>query len=367
MRYTREDGCLAWLTHGQLSYDGLRRLLKDFGCAEAAYDEFLKSGGACMADYAGPDQLALLREAARPDAMHGMMVLMRKEEMGVIALPDAMYPEALRNIDDPPLILFYRGDLSCLAGRCATMVGARRASPEGERAAYQVAKELGAAGVTVISGMASGIDTAAHEGCLAGGGVTAAVLACGLDVDYPVDNSDLKRRLIEAGGALLSEYPPGTPALGWHFPVRNRILSGLSRAVIMMECRVRSGTMRTVQHALDQGREVYAYPGQVGTAWAEGAHQLLREGANYFATAQDILADMGWAEDAPPTREEKQALPPLSEEQRRVLQELARGERSFDQLAAATGMDAPRLSTALTMLQLLGLIQSLPGKTYARL
>lgn len=368
MRYTREDGCRAWLTYGQLNYDSLHRLMTDFGCAEAVYDHFRASDGAELADYAGSDQLALLRQAATPEAMHEMMVLMRKGEMGVVSLSDALYPEALRNIADPPLILFYHGELECLMGRCVTMVGARRASPDGERAAFQVAKELGAAGVTVVSGMASGIDTAAHEGCLEGGGITAAVLACGLDVDYPADNSALKQRLVRSGGVMLSEYPPRTPALSWHFPVRNRIISGLSRAVVMMECRVRSGTMRTIQHALDQGREVYAYPGKVGTAWAEGAHQLLREGANYFATAQDILLDMGWAEATPPpTRQEKQALPPLSEEQRRVLKELTQGECSFDQLAAATGMDAPQLSSALTMLQLLGLIRSLPGKTYARI
>lgn len=369
MRYTREDGCRAWLTCGQLRYEGMRRLMEDFGCAEAAYDRFRKNRAA-LSPYAEEEQLELLWQASSPEAMHEMMVTMRREDMGIVSLADYQYPDALRNIADPPLMLFFRGSLDCLMGRCVTMVGARNASPAGIDAAFQVARELGEAGVTVVSGMAMGIDTASHEGCLAGGSPTAAVLACGLDIDYPVDNRPLKERLLASGGVMLSEYPPGTPAYSWHFPVRNRILSGLSRAVVMMECRVRSGSMRTVQHALDQGREVYAYPGKLGTEWAEGAHQLLREGANYFATAQDILVDMGWAEEAAkglPAKVAQQSLPPLSEEQRRVLAEISREECSFDQLAERTGMDAPQLSGALTMLQLLGLVKSLPGKIYARL
>ena len=144
-------------------------------------------------------------------------------------------------------------------------------------------------------------------------------------------------------------------------------MSGLSKGVVLIEARIKSGSMTTVQHALDQGREVFAYPGNIGSEWAEGTHQLLREGANYFTSAQDVLEDLGWMEDRPaPTKKQKQELPAMTEDQRRVYAQLSQGECSFDQLASATGLDTPALSGALTMLQILGLVKSMPGKTYIR-
>lgn len=173
--------------------------------------------------------------------------------------------------------------------RCIAMVGSRNASSFSTEATEQIAEELSNHDVTIISGMAMGIDAAAHIGCLRGSSPTAAVLGTGLDVNYPVENEDIRKRLLDQGGVLLTEYVPGTGPRPWNFPVRNRIMSGLSRAVLMMECQLKSGSIRTIQHALDQGKEVYAFPGKVRTHWEAGAHQLLREGANYFTCAQDIL------------------------------------------------------------------------------
>lgn len=368
MRYDREDGCRAWLTYGELRAKSVSELIHTYGSCEAIYDEFRAHGGHFLKPYANEAQIDALRKHAQPEAMHEMMVCMRRLNMGILAEEDVEYPDMLRNIPEPPALLFYRGHLDCLIGRCVTIVGSRKASPNSLDAAYNVAKDLSAAGIRVVSGLAVGIDTAALEGALLGGSPAVGVLACGLDVDYPMENHALKEHIIAAGGVLLTEYAPDAHALRWHFPVRNRIMAGLSRAVLMMEGRIRSGTMTTIQHALDQGKEVFAYPGEIGTEWAEGSHQLLREGAIYFTCAHDVMEDMDWAPTPgqPPLPEEalEIPLPPLSDEQRHVRALLQQREMSFDQIAAATGYDSPTISGALTILEIMGLIKPMPGKTY---
>ena len=338
-------------------------LLREYPSCEAVYDTFRQRGRAVLEPYTGAAELELLVTRSEPDAMHDMMLTMQKLEMGILSREDDDYPSALHQITDPPFQLFYRGDLGCLSGRCVTIVGSRKASRAGVTATHNIARDLSAHGVCVVSGLAMGIDTAALKGGLEGGTPTVGVMGCGIDVDYPASNAELKERIIASGGLLLSEYPPGSPALRWHFPIRNRIMSGLSSAVLMMEARIRSGSMTTVQHALDQGREVFAYPGESGTAWAEGAHQLLREGANYFTSAEDVLEDLGWSSGQPLPPSPK-ALPALTPEQQKIYSLLQHGEMSFDQLAVSAGMDAPTLTGTLTMLQIMGLIESLPGKAY---
>ncbi len=367
MRYKREDGCRAWLTHGELPPETLREILREYGSCEALYERFVATKGSCLQGKVTSLQLEWLRRYAQPDEMHRMMQTMKDHDMGILSEEDFGFPDTLRDIPDAPVFLFYIGNPDVLMGRCLTMVGARKASPAGSDATRTVARELSLQGVTIISGLAMGIDTQAHEGCLEGESPTVGVMACGLDIDYPVENAALKKEIIQRGGLLLSEYPPGTPALPFRFPVRNRILAGLSRAVIMMECQIKSGSMTTVTHALNQGKDVYAYPGIPGTPWAEGAHQLLREGASFFAKAEDILEDLSWLDDKPMLKQQAaEALPSLTPDQRRIMTILTQGEQSFDQLCAASGLDTSTLSASLTMLQIMGLIKSLPGKSYIR-
>ena len=367
MRYSREDACRAWLTYGLLRADVLCELLEEYGSAEAIYDRFIASGAGFLKKRINEFAMEQLTAQAHRDKMHDMLVSMQRFDIGILSQTDARFPDHLRNIQSPPALLFYRGNLDCLMGKCVAVVGSRKASPQGVESTRKVCRELSEAGVTIISGLAMGIDAAAHEGCLEGGSPTAAVLGCGIDVDYPVENLNLKERIVESGGVLLSEYPPGVHANKFVFQVRNRIISGLGKALLMMESRIQSGSMLTVHHALDQGKEVYAYPGIPGTEWAEGAHQLLREGANYFTSAQDVLEDLGWNTDAPrPASQQTRSLPELSAEQRMVFMQLSQGEKSFDQLAADTNLPAPMLSVALTMLQMMGLIKAMPGKSYCR-
>ena len=367
MRYTREDACRAWLTYSLLHADALRELLNEYGCAEAIYDRLVSKGCAFLKSRISEFGLTQLTERAEQSSMHDMLVTMQRLEMGILSQDDALYPDQLRNIQSPPALLFYRGNPECLMGKCIAVVGSRKASPQGTETTKQICRDLSQAGVTIISGLAMGIDTAAHEGCLEGGSPTAAVLSTGIDVDYPIENARLKEQIVEHEGVLLSEYPPGAKSGKHVFQVRNRIISGLGKALLMMESQIQSGSTLTVHHALDQGREVFAYPGIPGTEWAAGAHQLLREGANYFTSAQDILEDMGWDDDIPaPSMQVKQELPPLSDAQRCVFTLLNQGEKSFDQLADESGLDAAALTVALTMLQMMGLIKAMPGKSYCR-
>lgn len=366
MRYTREDGCRAWLTYAQTTSDVLLDILDAFGTAGAVYDQLLKDKGKCLRPYLPLAQIDLLCEQAEPERMHRMMLDMQRCGMGIIGMDDSRYPEAFRQLASPPALLFYRGEPDCLVGKCISIVGTRKAAPNTIDATRRIARELSNAGVTIVSGLAVGIDSAAHEGCLEGASPTIALMACGLDVDYPVNNQQLKESIIAKGGLLLSEYPPGSPALKWHFPVRNRLIAALGNALVMMEAQIRSGSMVSVQHALNQGKEVYAYPGNIGSEWAAGAHQLLREGANYFTHAQDILEDMNWIQEKPAPSRQKAALPPLNDAQRGIYALLCQREMSFDELADATGFDAATLSGELTMLSILGVIQSLPGKVFGK-
>ena len=277
------------------------------------------------------------------------------------------YPRRLSALTDPPNLLFYQGELNC-ADREKTLsfVGSRRVSYMGLNAAKTLAEGVSRAGVTVISGLAYGIDTASHEGCLAGGSPTVAVMGCGLDRVYPAGNEKLKQRILAEGGLFLSEFAPGESPLGWHFPVRNRIISGLSEATVLVEARLRSGSLTTVDHALTQGKEVFVYPGDPNSEKFEGNHFLLRDGARYFTTAEDILEDMGWLDkNVKIAQNNESALASaVSEEERKVIQALSAGEMSFEQLCVETGLPPAKLMTALTMLQIHGTIEPQPGKMY---
>ena len=256
MRYSREDGCRAWLTYAELPPLKLRALLEDFGSAEAVYECVVYGRTAELKSYCNEKQLDRLLRRADKDAMHEMMQIMRSLDIGVMTFEDAIYPIALMDIHDPPPVLFYRGNPDAWNERCLTIVGSRRASPEAIHITEGIAKELSDCGVTIVSGLAFGIDSAAHRGCMEGKSPTVAVCAAGLDHVYPAENQPLVRRILDSGGALLCEFPLGSAALKWRFPARNRVLSGLSKGVLLMEARIRSGSMTTVQHALDQGREV---------------------------------------------------------------------------------------------------------------
>ena len=251
VKYDREEACKAWLTYGYFQNDQLTRLLEDFdGSAEAVYERAMSRGSAFLRDYLPAQKVAVLMGHAERDAMHEMLLTMQKLDMHIMHRDDVIYPDQLLNIADPPALLFWMGNPDCLSGHLLTFVGARHCSMAAEQATEDITAQLSRAGVSIVSGMANGIDQAAHRGCLMGRSPTIAVLGCGLDVPYPAGTKELKKKLLDGGGVMLSEYHPGRQQMDFQFPIRNRILSGLSRAVVMMECGIRSGSMTTVRHAL---------------------------------------------------------------------------------------------------------------------
>ena len=239
-----------------------------------------------------------------------------RQDVSVITIDDELYPVVLREIFDPPLVLYYRGALIPDARRIG-IVGARKFTAYGEAAAMEFAEKLAAAGVTVVSGAARGIDTRAHRGALRGGR-TVAVLGCGVDIAYPPENRRLLVQIIETGGAVISEYAPGTQPLPAFFPARNRIISGLSEGTLVIEAAKRSGSLITAEMALSEGRDVYAVPGSIYSPQSSGCHNLIRAGARLVESPQEILEEMHLAE--PPRRPARDQLTP---EEARIYQVLS--------------------------------------------
>lgn len=236
-------------------------------------------------------------------------------DVSIITIDDELYPVVLREIFDPPLVLYYRGVLVPDARRIG-MVGARKFTAYGEAAAMEFAERIAAAGVTIVSGAARGIDTRAHRGALRGGR-TVAVLGCGVDVAYPSENRRILAQIAETGGAVISEYAPGTQPLPAFFPARNRIISGLSEGTLVVEAAKRSGSLITAEMALSEGRDVYAVPGSIYSPQSGGCHNLIRAGARLVESPQEILEEMHLVE--PPRRSVRKQLTPEEARIYRVL------------------------------------------------
>ncbi|MFZ5586420.1 MAG: DNA-processing protein DprA [Thermodesulfobacteriota bacterium] len=281
---------------------------------------------------------------------------------------DADYPPLLRAIYAPPPVIFARGDLAgCRAGGVA-LVGSRNMSQYGRRVAEDLARDLARAGVSVISGLARGVDTAAHRAALMAGGHTVGVLGCGLDVDYPPENRDLAEEMARRG-AVVSEFPLGMAPLAGNFPARNRVISGLSRAVVVVEAGLKSGALITARHALDQGREVFAVPGPVAAAQSQGCHALIRQGARLLSSAHDLLAP-GALPPAPAGAAEPDAAAgagaELPAEAAALLGLIGPAPVHVDVLAREGGLRPQEATALLINLELAGLVEQKPGKFYVR-
>jgi DNA processing protein len=266
------------------------------------------------------------------------------------------YPPLLAELHDPPARLYLRGGpAEILARPSVAIVGARSCSPYGAQVARELARELAGAGVVVVSGLARGVDGEAHRGALAAGGLTVAVLGCGIDRDYPRAHADLARRVSE-NGLVVSEYPPGIEPSPWRFPARNRIVAGLAGATVVVEARRRSGAFITADFALELGRDVFAVPGEITSGLSEGTNDLIRQGAIPLLAAADVFEAMG-IEPEPPG-------PPasLSPEADAVWGVLQQGVLTLDEISRTTGVGAAEVAVALTELELAGLVVQADGR-----
>ncbi len=286
--------------------------------------------------------------------------------IAILTFDDQDYPERLRLIPDPPRVLYLLGTLLPQDGAGIAVIGARAATAYGRTVAERLGRELAASGVTVISGLARGIDGCAHRGALAGGGRTVAVLGSGLDRIYPPEHARLAAE-IAARGALLSEFPLGSEPEPWHFPLRNRVISGLARGVAVVEAAVRSGALGTADMALEQSREVFAIPGPVTSPTSAGTNRLIRQGAALIEGARDILEsfpDLAARLSSPEA--ESAALATLSDPERRLLHAMGSAPLPIDDIIRVSPGPAAATAAMLTALELKGLVRQHPGKIFAR-
>jgi DNA processing protein len=284
----------------------------------------------------------------------------------VLTLADAAYPKALLDIPDPPLMLYVKGRPDLLSRPALAVVGSRNASAQGVANAEKFSEVLSQGGLTIVSGLALGIDTAAHKGGLRGAGSTVAVIGTGADIVYPARNRSLAHHIADEG-CIVSEYALGTPAISANFPRRNRIVSGLARGVLVVEAAAQSGSLITARMAGEQGRDVFAIPGSIHSPLSKGCHLLIRQGAKLVESAQDILEELGNYATAPRTASMAQAEGAKQSASDPVLVAMGFDPVDIDTLAARCQSDTAAVSAHLLTLELDGLVEMLPGGTYRRL
>lgn len=292
-----------------------------------------------------------------------ILVILKNNNIDAITFDQNEYPVYLKNIYNPPAVLYVRGDLFPQSKHIG-VVGARTASGYGESAAYSLSKDMGAKGIVVVSGMARGIDACAHKGCLDGGGKTIAVLGCGIDVVYPRENLNLYERICQ-NGAIVSEYPPGTQPLPINFPARNRIISGLSIGVLVVEASIKSGSLITAAFALEQGREVMAIPGNINSTKSSGTNRLIREGASAVTCLNDILEDLELGDliDKKCKKKNKNNFIELDLclEEKLIMKCLSENEKYLDEIIHETALGVGFINSFLLMLQMKDYVEQLPG------
>jgi len=357
------DQALAWLRLTMVRGIGPmigRRLVQAVGGIEKLWSQPIRTLQAI--DGIGPAVLSAL-EQNLDQAVESVADQCRQRQIGALCPDDPNWPEALQPFDDAPLMLFFQGETSSLCdSRILAVVGARRASRESSIITRRWCRYLSDRQVSIVSGMAYGIDAAAHGGALEGESPTIAVLGCGLAALS--EQQQLQVQAIAAQGCVVSEFLPAVTARPEHFPRRNRIIAGLSHATLVMEADVRSGSLITARQALDYGREVFAVPGSVLGGKHAGCHLLIRDGAVLTENADDVLQNMGWMSAGKGASAGGKAYQPSDAIESKLLQALAGGSMHVDHLAETCDLTVPELSPIVLRLELQGVIERLPGSRY---
>ena len=322
----------------------------------------------------GPKVLNALLQARHSTAAEEELALCREQKVGLVVPEDAEYPRPLSRIPDPPGVMFQRGAWLPGDELSIAIVGTRHASPYGLRVAERLSGALARAGYTIVSGLARGIDAIAHRGALAAGGRTVAVLGSGVLKVYPPENKALAEEIV-ANGSLMSESPPNMPPLGYAFPQRNRIITGLCLGVVIVEAGDHSGALISARHAMEQGREVFAVPGSIESVSSRGCHRLIRDGAKLVESAEDILEELGpLAAPTPHTAPDAQEVAvrhpvelQLNEPERQVLAAVPTETGTVDNVIVTSGLPAHRVLAVLSVLEMKKLIRRVSGNLVVRL
>jgi DNA processing protein len=364
-----ELGAWLWLLETpKLGRESARKLLAAFGSPQAVFE----ASGAARREVVGPIQAAALTSSLGltdpiADATLAWLEAAAEEPRAVIALGDPRYPRALLDTADPPLLLYAQGRLELLQADAVAVVGSRNPTPQGADNARAFSDHLSHAGFTIVSGMALGIDAAAHSGGMDGPGSTIAIVGTGLDRVYPRRNLSLAHRIAEKG-LIVSEYSLGTPPLPANFPLRNRIIAGMSRGTLVVEAALGSGSLITARLAVESGHEVFAIPGSIHSPQSRGCHALIKQGAKLVETAQDILEEL-YPQAAPRSAGARTAssIASAPTQDDPLLVVLGFDPVTLDALAARTGISASDLSSELLRLELEGKVARLPGQQFQRI
>ena len=312
-----------------------------------------------------PDAIAsAIAEGPDPALQEMISAWLQQPGNHLVTLADASYPQSLLDIPNPPPLLYTKGRLELLNMPSIAVVGSRNASPQGEKNAEEFSAALARQGMCIVSGMALGIDGAAHRGALQAGGATIAVVGTGLDIVYPARHRNLAHQIAKHG-LIISEFALGTPSRAQNFPRRNRIISGLSQGCLVVEASLQSGSLITARLAAEQGREVFAIPGSIHSPQAKGCHQLIKQGAKLVDNMQDIVDEMKWparATSAAPVADQPGDL----QQEEPLLEAIGYDPVSMDTLAARSGLTLEHLSAMLLMLELEGKVAALPGGRFQR-
>ncbi|MEN6356256.1 MAG: DNA-processing protein DprA [Armatimonadota bacterium] len=301
-----------------------------------------------------------------PAAIERDLQIIDTRKITLIPITSENYPASLKQIYDPPVLLYIRGSIIESDKLAIAIVGSRKASVYGKSIAEKIGKDLAGRGLTVVSGGARGIDTAAHRGALEVTGRTIAFLGCGIDVVYPAENTKLFEAIAESG-AVVSEFPLGSSPEPWRFPPRNRLISGLSIGVLVCQCPLRSGALITADYALQQGKDIYAVPGNVGDERNSGCHRLIKDGAKLVESAEDILEELG-IEKKSADDQAQLALPigSMSDQERDIISLLSLDPMQVDEIIEKSSLSAPMVSGTLTVLEMKNLVKRVPGNAYVR-
>jgi DNA processing protein len=339
-----------------------RKLLTAFGLPDAVFS----AGHTSLRALIGDKAARLLLDTDNEAAIATAMAWAQEPGQHIVTLADSAYPRALLEIPDPPTLLYVLGRLELLNRAVLSIVGCRVPTPQGLQNAEQFAHALAEARLTIASGMALGIDAAAHRGALAAQGDTIAFIGTGIDRVYPARNRELAHE-IGARGAIVSEFPIGTPVIASNFPRRNRLISGIARGVLVIEAAVESGSLITARLAGEQGREVFAIPGSIHSPQARGCHRLIKDGAKLVETAEDILEELRWVMPTPDSPETEASGASKADENTEILSLMGYDPCGLDELVSRSGLATDVLSVILLHLELEGRIASLQGGRYQRL
>lgn len=359
-----EDNYIMWLTRVEgIGNKKMKKILDYFGSAENVWN----SNGELLKNVKGlnKNNIGNIINSKSEKLMNERIEELDKKNIKYITINNNKYPELLKNINDFPFGIYVIGEIPDKNYKRVGIVGARNCTEYGLINAYKLGKEISQRKVVIVSGMALGIDASAHKGALDANGMTIAVLGCGVDICYPASNRDIYNEIIKTG-CIISEYPPGSEPSSSHFPVRNRIISGLSDAILVIEAAKRSGTITTVNQALEQGRDVFAVPGNITSRLSEGTNNLIKQGAYPLTEAEDIFSVLNICEKSTDMEINKNAYDCLAPKEKLVYDCISLEPITVDELIIKLKGNIESVQYMLTMLEIKGLIQRLPAQKYIR-